>query len=1067
MRKISYPLFVILISVFQPILSGSFSSIPHFNRYVITNFTAENGLPQNTIDLVEQTKDGYIWIGTYAGLARFDGVRFVHFNRSITPAFSINHVTTFVEDKNGVQWIGTNGGGIVRNEKNNFTAVSGFNENGKGYIRSLVIDENNDILVATERGGIWKISTDQQSNVVSVSAIAENQLPKDLLLRSLIRDGKRLLLATDDGLFILHENKVQAITKNNGLPNNSITALAIDQQNILWIGTSNGLCMMDENGSIKTFTTNDGLTNNAIRTLLVDRNNTVWIGTDGGGVNRFISKTDRKKFDALVSDDGLTNNFVRKIFQDNENNIWIGTRSGLTQLNERKFDIYNKKSGLTDSYVRTVFQDSRKRIWIGTNGSGLHYIDKGVVKLWEHDKKLPNKFIRAIFESQNGNLWFGTDGGGVVRYDEQNNKLTQYSSKNGLTENYIRAFQEGFDSDIWIATYGGGISRLKNETVTPLTTAEGLANNNVLAMVRTSKNEIWVGTNGGGVNKITKNGIETFSVQNGLSNNFILSMYADRDGSVWVGTNGGGLNRISNGVVQTFTTKEGLREDVVLMIIEDEQGFLWVGGNQGISRIRKYDFQDVAEGKLKKILRTDFGREDGLQNAEVSGVSTPSIIRSQDGKIYFATVGGLASVNPSTLNANQQSFPLHIEEVGFGTITARPESTLYIEPGNSTLEFHYTALTYIAPDRIRFRYKLIGFNDDWIDAGKRRTAYYTNLPPGEYTFCVNSTTDNGTWSENDTKVSIVLQPFFHQTRYFVALVGFGLILLGAGLYALRSANIHRHAKLMKALVDERTKDLVEAKDKIEKHLQEVEIARDALTQTNVQLDKANKEKSDLLGILSHDFKNKVVNLNHFAHTINDEKDNLAIVREHSILMEKTTEYMLRLIEDTLSSSALEQGKLVFNKTPVDIVQLVELASMKNRIQMQHKSQQLEYSSAIDHCFVNGSERWLTEAIDNLINNASKFSDAKTTVKVSVKQSNGRVHIAIHDQGPGMTENDKAQLFQPFKRLSAQPTGGEISTGLGLAIVKKIVEMHNGTVIVESEFGKGSTFLIELPIHKNS
>ena len=1067
MKRTTYFIILLIISVILALAQDKNYELPSFDTYVITNFTADNGLPQNTVDLVKQTANGYLWIGTYAGLARYDGVKFVHFNKSITPAFKINHVAVMYEDTFGTSWFGTNGGGIVRFTKHSFSALDAFESGGKEYIKTILPSEGNDIIVGTERGGIHRINIDLDGNISGIEPFLEQQLPKNILFRTMVHPKQKpMYLATDVGLILVEGNNVQTLTTSNGLPNNSITALAEDHDGALWIGTSNGLAKMAD-GKIQSFTTADGLTNNAIRTLFVDIDNTVWIGTDGGGLNRFLRTHDKKQFDALTFEDGLVNNFIRTIYQDNEQNIWIGTRNGLSQLHIRKFELYGKKFGLSDTYVRTVFEDSHKRIWVGTNGSGLNCLEGKTVKIL-NEKELPNKFIRALYEDKNGALWIGTDGGGVIRYDENKKpgqQFTRYNSDNGLTENYIRAFQEGFDNDLYVATYGGGISRIKGDSIIPLTTKQGLANDNILAMVKSDKNEIWVGTNGGGINRITPKGIGTYTVKDGLSNNFILSMFVDKSGALWVGTNGGGINRFADGTFQTFTTKNGLREDVTLMIIEDDKGYMWIGGNQGIARIPKSEFQKIAEGTLKKFSRIDFGRSDGLQNAEISGVSSPSIIKSSDGKIWFTTVGGLAMVDTARIVDRYNKFPLHVEEVRINDQTFYPDSTLVIEPGYSSVEFHYTALSYVSPERIRFRYTLEGFDANWNDAGTRRTAYYTNIPPGEYTFRVSSSIDGGTWSEEEATAEIVFEPFFRQTMYFGLLVGVGLVLLGAGLYAVRTANISRHAKHLKTVVEDRTKELVNTKEKIEQHLRDVESARDELSQINTRLDKANKEKSDLLSILSHDFKNKVVNLNQFANAINDNQNDQLVVQEHAQLMEQTTQYMLKLIEDTLSSSALEKGELVFTKSRIDIVQLTELVVLKNRIQMQQKSQIIDFSTTAEKCVVSGSERWLNEAIDNLVNNAGKFSDANTTISVSVEVYEMTALIKIRDQGPGLTEEDKKQLFQQFKRLSAQPTGGEISTGLGLAIVKKIVEMHNGKVWAESTTGSGSTFVIELPVYR--
>jgi ligand-binding sensor domain-containing protein/signal transduction histidine kinase len=1064
---------ILSIAVCLAVLTASAQSqhstpLPSFSSYVITNFTADNGLPQNTVDLVTQTADGYIWIGTYAGLARYDGIKFIHFNRSITPAFKINHVTTLIEDKTGTVWIGTNGGGMLRYADHTFSSISDLDGGGKEFIRTLLYDGNDNILVGTERGGILKLASDEEGNILSVTPFTTADLPESFLLRSIVRDKlNRILIATDIGLIIIENGRSHTLTTENGLPNNSISTLTVDQNGIIWAGTPTGLARI-QNDKIQTFTTANGLTTNAIRSLFVDRDTVLWIGTDGGGVNRFTGLNGPKNFDALTADDGLVNNFIRTIFQDSEGNIWIGTRNGLSQMHIRKFELFGKRAGLSDSYVRTVFEDSRKRIWVGTNGNGLNLLDSSGIKVWNSDKDIHNKFIRALYEDKNGTMWIGTDGGGVVRYTQSKKPGTQFSritSEQGLTENYIRAIQPGFDNDIWVATYGGGISRIKGDSIIPFTAKQGLANDNVLAMVRSPKNEIWIGTNGGGINRITPAGSETITMKNGLSNNFILSLYVDKDGVVWAGTNGGGINRINGKDIQVFTTIHGLREDVTLMIMEDNNGYMWIGGNQGITRIKKTDFQAITDGTIQKFPKIDFGRSDGLQNAEISGVSNPCIIKSHDGKIWFTTVGGLACVDPNRLIEEAAALPLHIEELRVSGKVYFPDSVITLPAGANSVEFHYTSVSYIAPERIRFRYRLLGFSDEWVDAGTRRAAYYTNLPPGNYTFCVSTSTDDGSWSNLEATASVNIEPFFYQTPYFIVLSGIGLVLIGAGLYAVRTSSIHRHAKHLKTVVDERTQDLVAAKEKIEMHLQDVETAKDELTRINSRLDKANKEKSDLLGILSHDFKNKVVNLNQFARTINQEEKDGQVVREHAQLMEQTTLYMLRLIEDTLSASALEKGQLVFTKARVDIVQLTELVVLKNRIQLQLKSQTIEFSSNAEKCIVSGSERWLNEAVDNLINNAGKFSRPESTITVAVEISEYTVMVKVKDQGPGLTEDDKLHLFQQFTRLSAQPTGGEISTGLGLAIVQKIVEMHNGKVWAESTHGEGATFIIELPVYR--
>ena len=551
--------------------------------------------------------------------------------------------------------------------------------------------------------------------------------------------------------------------------------------------------------------------------LLEDREGNLWIGTDGGGLNRLTDGV----FTSFAEKQGLSNDTVNALHEDREGSLWIGTNlGGLNRLKDGRFTSFTTREGLSSDFARALYQDREGSLWIGTAGGGLNRLKDGLFTAFTTRQGLSNDTVFALLEDREGSLWIGTDNGLTRR---RNGRFEVFTANMGMSNDCVLALHEDREGSLWIGTFAGGLNRRKDGRFTAFTTKEGLSNDTVNVIHEDRQGNLWIGTRGGGLNLLKDGRFTVFTKKDGLSDDQVFTIHEDREGSLWIGTYGGGINRLKNGRFTAITSKQGLFDDVIHRIIEDDRGDVWMSSNRGIGRVSKQELDEVADGRRAHLTSVVYGTADGMRSAECnSGASAGWTTR--DGRLWFPTIRGVVRIDPNHLPTNLLPPPVAIEEVRVDEKVAEPSGSLRLLPGTQTLEVHYTALSLMAPAAVRFRYRLEGFDEAWVEAGARRTAYYTKLPHGTYRFRVIASNNDGLWNEEGATLALTVAPRFHETVWFRTLAVLFFALVGPLFHRFRVRLLNRQKAELERLVAARTAEVEAANGRL------AQLAReDALT----------------------------------------------------------------------------------------------------------------------------------------------------------------------------------------------------------------------------------------------
>ncbi|MCS7014122.1 MAG: two-component regulator propeller domain-containing protein [Chloroherpetonaceae bacterium] len=1042
----------------------------------------KDGLPHQSVLAVLQTQygenNGYIWLGSYDGLIRFDGARFVVFNQRNTPAFQNSTVLALKETADSAIWIGTNGGGLLRFKAGRFEVYQVKDGLPSNIITSIGYDSVQNLLWLGTRKGLVKL--DWRTGKITTYTIS-NGLPSNSI-NVVVVDSKGVVWAgTDLGLWKLENGVATSFTSKTKvapLPNDFVRTIYEDRSGNIWIGTNAGMARFEQVRWV-TYSTQDGLVNEIVYSIFQDSGGALWVGTIRG-LARFYGG----KFENFTEKEGFEGMRVYAFCEDREGSLWFGTsRSGLNRFRDGKFLTFGKLEGLADDVTYSIYQDRDGSMWFGSFNGMTHWKD-GKVQVFTTREGLPTNIVRAFLRAKDNKFWIATFGGGILQYDGKSFKAL--TRKDGLADNGTRTIVEDYEGALWVGTNIHGLSRYKDGKFTTFTTVDGLTHNSIIALYCSSDSTIWIATDGGGLNYYKNGKFAAYTSQDNLSGDVVFTVYEDKEHTIWVGTSGG-LSRIKEGRITAYTSKDGLYGNDVFQILEDDEGYLWMNCNTGIFCVSKAELTEFAEGKRQKISSRAFGTEAGMKTNE--GITPASACKDRDGMLWFPTAKGAVRINPKDLPKNPIPPPVHIEEIYVDNQLVEKEKPMVFRAGTSKLEFHYTGLSLLAPKKVRFRYQLVGFDKDWNNADTRREAYYTNLPPNTYTFRVIACNNDGVWNKQGATVTFTIEPFFYQTTWFLGIVSVSLVLLGVGISRWRVASIVRREKELSVLVEKRTQDLAIAKERLEIALQEarqaqeeMEIKRYEAEALRQKAEEANRMKTELLSVVAHDLKNPLQSILGLAMLIQErtEPNSDIYLMVQTIL--NAADRILKSIDGLLEAAALEEGKIELRKTLCDLSRLAEEVIAYNKVQAQSKNQNIVFEGETGCTALVDPDR-MREVLENLISNAIKYSPEGKTIWVCVKKIGEEdaqtlqtakalmprsVLISVRDEGQGLSETDLQKLFGKFQRLSARPTGGESSTGLGLSIVKQLVEMHGGKVWAESEGkGKGSIFYINLPIAKES
>jgi len=750
-----------------------------------------DGLPQNAVLAVLQSRDGYLWLGTTSGLVRFDGVRFTVFDKANTEAIGHNQISALFEDRDGSLWIGTFGGGLTRLQNGRFTAYTKRDGLSHDVVKAICQDRDGSLWIATLAHGVNRFK-DGRFSIYT----ARNGLPHDdVFAVAPSRDGG-VWIATAGGLAHFRDGQFTAYTTRDGLPSNRVVSVYEDRKGSLWAGTRDRGLVRLRDGGFTVYTVADGLSSDVVSSILEDRAGALWFATKERGINRLYDG----RFSAYTAKEGLSSDVVYSVVEDREGSLWIGTfGGGVNRLRDARFTVFTTQNGLPYDHVRSVFADTEGGVWFATFGGGLGLLKDGRFTSLSRRDGLPNDRLFCVLRDRRGDLWVGAAGAGLAR--RRGDRFTRYTTRNGLVHDNVRALYEDRQGNLWVGT-SGGLSRFRDGRFTNYTAADGLPNDAVHAIHQDRAGALWLGTWGGGLARFENGTFTAFTRKDGVPNDFILSFYEDRQGSLWIGTLGGGLVRLREGRFRAYTTKEGLFEDLVYQVFEDGRENLWISCNKGVYRVSKKELDDLDRGRVRSVRSVAYGVADGMPSGECTSGSQPLGGKGRDGRLWIPTQNGVVVIDPDRLETNQVPPPVVIEELLVDRRAVAVEGQPSLPPGGGDLEFHYTGLSFLVPGKVRFKYRLEGWSDDWVDAGPRRVAAYTNIPPGRYRFRVIAGNAGGVWNETGASFEFRLRPHFHQTWWFYGLVAMAVGLAGLGLHRVKVRQVEAE---FAAVLAERTR----------------------------------------------------------------------------------------------------------------------------------------------------------------------------------------------------------------------------------------------------------------------
>jgi ligand-binding sensor domain-containing protein len=756
-------------------------------QYPLDVWTEQRGMPNDHVQALAQTDDGYLWVATEEGLARFDGVSITVFDHSTYAGFYDDSVTALQAQPGGPLFIGTSHG-LLRYEKGTFSPVMANGRPIAGMVRAIAVGRD---------GTVWSGGTDGLFRVDRSGRVDTftrgRGLPDDSVW-AIAEDGAgRIWVGTRRGLVRFEGQATRIFGVDDGLPNEDARALAAGRGGTLWVGTTGGLARLDPQGGAR-FTKVGGLSDDSITAVYEDGSGTVWVGTRIGGLNAVRDG----KVSALTTADGLLSNGIQTILFDRESNLWIGGYGGLSRLRDGMFTTLGARAGLASNEVWTVMEDRAGVLWVGTQ-RGLTRFDGARVTTYATRDGLGRDSIVALGEGRDGTTWIGTHGGGLAQLKD--GRLRVFTIRDGLSSNDIRAIFEDSHGALWIGTMGGGLDRYDGRTFQAFGREQGLASDIVHSLHESADGTLWIGMGGGGLCRNAGGTFSCFGREQGLNADSVFGILDAGNGAMWLATDDG-LVHVANGRFKAITTREGLTAEKVWAVVADASGNLWLTSNKGLTKLRADDLRRFVDGAATSIDPVVYGIADGLPTKDFSGAVSPAIWKTRDGRMLCATSRGVVRVDPGAADPIVAPTRVFVEHAEIDLHDVDIRADVHAPPGPGRVVVRYAAPFFLAPERLRYAVKLDGFDPDWIDVGTRHEAIYTNVPPGAYTFRVRVRTDAGTWGTTEATFPFSLTPRLYQTRAFVGLCVLGCVLAIAGGFGWRLHRAKVHQRELQQRVDE-------------------------------------------------------------------------------------------------------------------------------------------------------------------------------------------------------------------------------------------------------------------------
>jgi len=744
-------------------------------QYAHAHYEAKDGMPHGLANSIAQTADGYLWTGSEEGLARFDGAAFTTFDHRKTDGIPANAFAALAVDAAGTLWAGTRDHGVLHLQDGEFHAVVWEPGADALQIRTLAFDRSGDLWVGTRERGLVQLHL----GVLAAALTTGTGLPSNDI-RSLLfaRDGT-LWIGTFRGLARWRDGRLQRGPP--ALGDVAVDAIAEDAEGALWCATGNGLARI--RGDTVEQVADRRLPADDLHQLLFDRDGNLWIGT-GNGVAR---RTPDGRIELLA----LPAAMVLALFEDAEANLWIGSEKGLDRLRDGDAVPFGASEGMTDEPVFGVREDPTGALWIAS-AVGLLRVAPGQTAA---TTVTDGGTMYSIYPDSHGDIWFGARDGSVGRWHDG-----RFASLGRRPWERVRAIAETREG-MWFGT-NHGLYRLRGDR---LDAAELVLPGPIIsAILPDASGALWLGAEAQGLLRWQDGRLAPIPPGGPPPTSAVAMVQVDADGTLWAGTEGSGLWRLRDGRWFAFTSKDGMFDDLIWRVLDDGLGNLWMSSNRGIWRVSRAQLDARAAGQRDRVDSVVYGEADGMRDRECNGAVEPAGWRTRDGRLWFPTGKGLAVFDPAHLQPPRPPNAV-IENVRVDGKLQPLASSITLVPGSSRLEIDYTAPALASPERLRFHYRLDGFDRDWNDAGAQRVAQYTNLSPGTYQFIVEAASD-GRWGSAG-RLTAILRPLFYQTRWFAALAIVSLVLAIVAVPLFRVRQLRARARELDHRVQEAVREL--------------------------------------------------------------------------------------------------------------------------------------------------------------------------------------------------------------------------------------------------------------------
>lgn len=1067
----------------------------HYGDFIrFENLSVNEGLSQSTGREILQDSRGFIWIATQDGLNKYDGRNFHIYNNipGKPGSLSDNFILSICEDTSGFLWIGTNGAGINRFNPQSQTFTHFRHQAGQD--NSLSHDVVNDVY-QDRQGRLWigtqnGLNLFQPENETFIRYLADPQEPERSLISCIYEDSQeRFWLGTNAGalLFDRSSNTIVAQYRYNSMENSIggdiVENIMEDHRGNIWLaGAGCPLTRWDETSNRFTVYRHNpddpnSISDNAIYSLYESHTGTptVWIGTQRNGLNRYVPSTESFVHYRSEPDDpfSIANNIIFSLHESDDGTMWVGTGGGgisKFSLRHNKFHTFRNSESQLANFIWAIRKHSDHEVMVGTQNSGIYLFDRKTNGFTHYpfDPSNPDASLSydvyTLYRDKKGFLWIGTSNAGLFRIHEKKNIHQHFfpggNSPTGLPSQWVRCIYEAPDGRIWIGT-ANGLSRFnpsngqfKNYLHDPADSTT-LSYPTVQGIIQDHKGYLWVGTYGGGLNRMNPETekFKRYRPQTGtpgsISNNRIRTIYEDSLGGLWIGTDHGiNLYNREDDRFDVFTMQHGLPNNVIYSILPDRQGRLWLSTNRGLSVFNPADTSFI-----------NYDVHDGLQSNEFN---TGAWHLADDGEMFFGGIHGFNIFHPDSIKNNPYIPPVLITRINLFNEPLTPEdggiiqqcitatNKIRLRYNQNFLSFEFASFNFINSGNNQFRYKMEGVDPQWVHSGNRIYASYPDLKPGSYTFRVVGSNNDGIWNEKGDQLKVMISPPWWNSTPAWLIYAVVVILSVYSYIRWRTYKLAADKKALEELVKQRTQEIANQKE-------EIESQRDSLEELNAAKDK-------LFTIIGHDLKNPLTSLLSVSHTLRENfsglsKDELQQAMKN---VDQSAHNLFRLLENLLEWTRTQTGHLPIHRrhfllNPLideNITYLLPTAKKKNISLVKELTDSLS---------VYADKNMVSTVIRNLLNNAIKFTPKGGRIQICSYRHNNEVWIEVSDTGMGIEKHKKARLFRIAATASTRGTENEKGTGLGLLVCKDFVEKNGGSIWVDSQPGKGSTFTFSVPL----